>query len=366
MATHGSRLACGALLCGALLCAGLFPGCAGGGSQESGGDAAAGPEAYGTAMQHADAAFKEGDYDEAAVAYQAALTARSDDPRAVTGLGTCELKTRQVLKARELLKDHLTRHPENVAARLVLARALLRQADLPGAAAELNKVLESDPDNLMAHYNLGFIAYRERDFPTALTHLKATLALRPDHPEAHYTLGLTYLAMDQLDDAVAELERAIAIDPNHVGAHFNLAGAAARAGRPDLAAREQKAYADLSGRSKADAERSAQIKAQSLKAVQFLMAQQYPEALREYQILLKDNRDYAPLYNDIGRVQLRLGQRPEALASLKKAVELDPKLSEPHYLLSNLYHELGDDASAERERATFAALETIPEGKSGY
>ena len=371
MADHSLRLPGGALPhrahpCAALLCAGLLLGCAGGGAQQSGGEAAGGPEAYGTAMQHAESAFKEGDYDEAALAYKAALAARADDPQAVAGLGTCELKTRQVVKAEELIKDHLTRHPENVAARLILARALLRQADLPGAAAELNKVLESDRDNLMAHYNLGFIAYRERDLPTALAHLKATIALRPDHPEAHYTLGLTYLAMEKYDDAVSELERAIAIDPKHVGAHFNLAGAAARTGRMDLAARERAAYADLSGRSKAETERSAQIKAQSLKAVQFLMAQQYPEALREYQDLLKDNLDYAPLYNDVGRVQLRLGQRREALESLKKAVDLDPKLSEPHYLLSNLYHDLGDDASAERERSSFAALETIPEGKSGY
>jgi tetratricopeptide (TPR) repeat protein len=365
MNDHSLRPAGAVLVCVALVGAGVLLGCAGGGAQQ-GNESTGGPEAYGTAMQHAESAFKDGDYDEAAVAYKAALAARADDPQAVAGLGTCELKTRQALKAQELIKDHLTRHPENVAARLILARALLRQADLPGAAAELDKVLESDPDNLMAHYNLGFIAYRERDFPTALTHLKATLALRPDHPEAHYTLGLTWLAMEKYDDAVSELERAIAIDPKHVGAHFNLAGAAARAGRADLAVREQKAYAELSGRSKAESERSAKVKAQSLKAVQFLMAQQYPEALREYQAILKDNLDYAPLYNDIGRVQLRLGQRQEALESLKKAIELDPKLSEPHYLLSNLYHDLGDDASAERERSTFAALETIPEGKSGY
>jgi tetratricopeptide (TPR) repeat protein len=317
-------------------------------------------------MQHAEATFKEGDYDEAALAYQAALKARPDDPLAVAGLGTCWLKTRQVIKAQDLIRDHLTRHPDNAAARLILARCLLRQADLGAAATELNAVLKTDPDNLMAHYNLGFLAYRERDFPTALAHLNRTLELRPDHPEAHYTLGLTYMAMDRYDDAVAELQRAIDIDPKHVGAHFNLAAAAARTGRMDLAAREQKAYADLSGRSKSEKERSEQVKAQSLKAVQFLMAQQYPEALREYQVLLKDYPDYAPLYNDIGRVQLKLGQRQDALASLRKAIELDPKLSEPHYLLSNLYHDLGDDASSERERTTFAALETIPEGKSGY
>jgi tetratricopeptide (TPR) repeat protein len=174
------------------------------------------------------------------------------------------------------------------------------------------------------------------------------------------------MALGRYDDAVAALERAIAIDPKHVGAHFNLASAAARAGRMDLAEREQQAYAEISGRSRAEAERAAQVKASSVKAVEFLMAEKFDEALVEYRKLLAENPDYGPLYNDIGRVELKLGRRQDALQSLRRAADLDPKLSEPHYLLSNLYMELGDEASSTRERAIFAALETIPEGKSAY
>jgi len=61
-----------------------------------------------------------------------------------------------------------------------------------------------------------------------------------------------------------------------------------------------------------------------------------------------------------------LSRRDEAFTTLLKAVQLDPKLSDPHYLLAGLYRERGDEPSADRELATFAALETIPEGKSGY
>jgi tetratricopeptide (TPR) repeat protein len=342
-------------------------GCAGGsGDQPHGKAPVASGDSVETALQHAEAAFKDGDYAEAQVAYEAAMAIQPGNPQAVAGLGTCYLKNHQVKKAGELLAGHLRDSPGNTAARLVLARALVRQAQFQEAAIELRRVLEIDPDNLLAHYNLGFIAYRSRDYDAALVHLRRTLELRPDHPEAHYTLGLTYMALERYDDAVASLERAIAIDPKHVGSHFNLASAAARAGRADLAIREQKIYAEISGRSKADAERAEQVKAASLGAVEALMAGKYTEALHEYQKLLAENRDYAPLYNDIGRVQLKLGQRQEALESLRRAAELDPKLSEPHYLLSNLYREMGDEASSSRERALFAALETIPEGKSAY
>jgi len=339
-----------------------------GGSRDQGHDGAvvSSGDTIETALQHAESAFKDGDYVEAEVAYEAALAIQPGHPQAIVGLGTCYLKNRQVRKAQEMLTDDLARNPGNTAARLVLARALVRQARFQEAAVELRRALETDPDNLLAHYNLGFIAYRSRDYDAALLHLNRTLALRPDHPEAHYTLGLTYLALGRYDDAVAALERAIGIDPQHVGAHFNLASAAARAGLPDLAAAEQKVYAEISGRSKAEAERAAQVKAASLKAVEFLMAEEYAAALVEYQRLLGENPDYGPLHNDIGRVQLKLGRRQDALQSLRRAAELDPRLSEPHYLLSNLYMEMGDVASSTRERAIFAALETIPEGKSAY
>ncbi len=324
------------------------------------------PESLQTILTHAESAYRDGDYVEAQGAFEQALKIGPDDPRSVAALGTCYLKNRQIRKAQEMLEAHLARLPGNTAARLVLARVLIRQGELVPAAASLRTALAADPDNLLANYNLGFIAYRLRGYEEALQRLNRTIELRPDHPEAHYTLGLTYLALGRNDEAIKALEKAVAIDPRHVGARFNLANAYARAGRTRDAAEQQKAFADLSGRSKAAAEKEAQIKTRSVKAVQFLLELKYPEALGEYQALAAQYPDHAPLYNEVGRLQMRLGQRQEALASLRKAVELDPRLSEPHYLLASLYREMGDGTSADRELAIFATLETIPEGKSGY
>lgn len=339
-------------------------GCPGGSSQPPAGPAA--EASLEAALAHGASAFKDGDYVEAQAAYEEALRLEPDQAQATAALGTCYLKNRQVRKAHDLLADFLARHPENFAVRLVLARTLIRETDFDAAAVELRRVLTTDPDNLLAHYNLGFMAYRSRRYDEAVEQLQRTIALRPNHPEAHYTLGLTYMAQGRNSDAVAELQKAIEIDPRHVGAHFNLAAAAARAGLQPLAAAEQKEYALLSGRNKAEAEQTAQVKASSLKAVELLMSEDFAGALAEYQKLLQANPGYAPLYNDIGRVQLKLGRRDEAMQSLRRAVELDPRLSEPHYLLANLYRDKGDQEAAGRELAAFTALETIPEGKSGY
>jgi tetratricopeptide (TPR) repeat protein len=96
------------------------------------------------------------------------------------------------------------------------------------------------------------------------------------------------------------------------------------------------------------------------------MENDYEGALEEYMKLKPDYPDYAPLYARIGKLQLQLGRRREALESLQHAVELDPRVREPHYLLSNLYQEMGDAEAAARERQIFATLETIPERRTGY
>jgi tetratricopeptide (TPR) repeat protein len=342
----------------------LGGGCAGGSS--GGKDKVDASEALAAALEHGEAAFKDGEYAEAGKAFEEARRLQPDNQRAVVAGATCFLKTHQVKGAHDLLVDYLGRHPGDVAARLTLARTLLRGADFDAAAVELRKVREADPQNLLALYNLGFIAYRNGQYDEARRLLEEAIRVRPDHPEAHYTLGLVALAQGRSADAVAALKETVRLDPNHVGAHFNLARAATLAGQADLAASEGRAFATLSGKSKAETEKSEQVKAQSLKAVQALMAEDFEGALKEYQALLTRYPDHAPLYNDIGRVQLRLGRRDDALASLRRAAELDPRLSEPHYLLSNLYRERGDQAAAERELQTFATLETIPEGKSGY
>ena len=323
-------------------------------------------ESLQTTLQHADSSFRDGDYGEARKAYEQVLQISPGHPQATANLATCYLKDRAVMKAQELLLAYLAGHPDDPAALMVMARARMRQGELGPAADALRQVLKTHPDFVMAHYNLGFVGYRSRRYDEAEAHLKRALELKPDLPDGHYTLGLTYLALGRYPEAIASLERAVAIDPKHVGARFNLANACARAGRMKEAEKHQAIYAEISGRSKAHQEKETQIKTSSVKAIQFQLDKKYPEALAEYQKLAGSYPDHAPLQSEIGQLQIRLGRRDEAFASLRKAVELDPKLSDPHYLLAGLYRERGEAQAADRELELFAALEAIPEGKSGY
>ncbi len=358
--------ACGRGVAVAFVCAAVL-GCAG--EEREAGQPAPVPsstDSLQTILTHAEASYRDGDYVEAQKAYEQAVQIDPEQSRATANLATCYLKNRLVKKSQDLLQAFLAHHPEDAAARLVLARTLVRQGDLAPAAESLRHVLKTNPDLVMAHYNLGFVAYRSRLYEEAEQHLQTACNLKPDLPDAFYTLGLTYLALKRYPEAIASLEKAAQIDPKHVGARFNLANAYARAGRMQDAEKQQAVYAELSGRSKSQQEKETQIKASSVKAIQFMLDKKYPEALEEYRALSERFPGYAPLDSQIGQILIRLDRRDEAFAALKKAVEIDPKLSDPHYLLAGLYRERGDPQAAERELTTFAALETIPEGKSGY
>ena len=319
-----------------------------------------------TLLAHADGAFRDGDYREAQKTYEEALALAPEDGLVVSRLATCYLKNRVVKKADSVLTDYLSRHPSDQRALLVQARVQIRQGRLEPAAAALRAVLSSDPDSLLALYNLGFIAHRSRRYDEAETHLRRAIQLSPRHPEAHYRLGLTYLAQTRTDEAIAALKQAVEIDPEHVGAHFNLANAFARAGRMREAEEHQSRYAALSGRSEAEVEIRTQIVSLSTVALQHEMNDRFTEALAEYENLAAQFPEHAPLYKEIGRLRMKLGRPQEALAALRRAVELDPRLSDAHYLLAALYRQMGDREAAERELEVFAVLETIPEGKSGY
>lgn len=315
-------------------------------------------------LGHADNAFREGDYREALKAYEEVLRTSPGDRLATANLATCYFRIRKEKKAEALLDEHLEQHPDDVASRLLLARVMIRQGNLERAAEALRAAVAAEPDSLMGRYNLGFVAYRLRLYDESLEQLQRTIELQPNHPEAYYTLGLVLLAQKQVEEAIDALDKAVEIDPKHVRAHFNLATANARAGRMEEAQKHQAIFTELSGLSDRKAVEEQQIKSSSLKAVQYLLDRKYPEALSEYQALVEEHPGYAPLHNAIGMIQMRLGQRAGAMEALQRAASLDPRLSEPHYLMSTLYSEMGDEQAAARERRLYDTLESIPEKPS--
>jgi Flp pilus assembly protein TadD len=67
--------------------------------------------------------------------------------------------------------------------------------------------------------------------------------------------------------------------------------------------------------------------------------------------LLREYPQDAYAWADLGKAQAQLGQNEEAVSSLRKALELDPSMNEPRYVMAIVYRSLGqEDLSKEQMR----------------
>nr|MBS0020344.1 tetratricopeptide repeat protein [Gammaproteobacteria bacterium] len=105
------------------------------------------------------------------------------------------------------------------------------------AAHEFQQVVRLEPDNVPARVGLARALYLIGKEDAARAALEAALAHAPEDAQAHYFLGR--LRQETDSDAAAQIhfEAALAADPQHGGAHFFLANTLMRAGDFALAAR---------------------------------------------------------------------------------------------------------------------------------
>jgi len=276
-----------------------------------------------------------GDLDKAALAYTAAIEAKSDSNNSLLGLAIVYLKKREFEKginAAKLLLAQSPFHPSarhllgklyfasgridaavlelDEAARLApndytvastLAMAYLQQKRLENAKKIFNRMLENLGDSAQLHVFFG-AAYRQTEFfEEAQAEFKRAVALNSRYPRAHYYLGLSYLSQEgrnKSSEAIAEFKAELERDPNHYLSNYLL-------------------------------------------GLVYLNERRLQEAVPhlEKAMRLEPQKPDAPLY--LGQALSLLGREREAVPILKLAIQLtsDPsrnlyQINKAHYLLS--------------------------------
>ena len=207
----------------------------------------------------------------------------------------------------------------------MLHKAELLQQDMHGeeSIALLEQVIAQEP-GLSLYSKLGDWMVREKEYKRAVPVLRKAMEEDRDSPMTHFQLGRAMVKAGDFENGVLELEITEAKLPQLIDAHLLL----------------QMGYTQLN---RAD------------------------DAIRESKIILGFQPDHYPSYLILGRFLDLTGDSDGAIASLKKAVALEPSSPDPHRLLAEVYEHLGRKADAAREQAMAKRLaknSKVPEGNT--
>jgi len=107
------------------------------------------------------------------------------------------------------------------------------------------RVVAIDPTYAAAWNNLGLLLHRMGRYDDAERAYAAALAEDSRCCEAAYNLGSLHEDRGDVEAAIGDYRQALGISPDYADAHFNLAGALARSGRSEEAARHWQRYLEL-------------------------------------------------------------------------------------------------------------------------
>jgi superkiller protein 3 len=183
------------------------------------------------------------------------------------------------------------------------------------ALSDLKAAVREDDTFAKAHYNLAKVYQHMKKWDDAQRHLNRVITLEPKNPTFHYELGKCYQHLNRIDMAKSSYEKALSLNPRLYVVHFRLGTV--------FAALDQPKKADASFR------RAIEINPRFTKAFVSLamlyLNYDYPEpAMQVLQTGVAINDNSAEAQNTLGVSYQFLKQYEKAIASFKKALELQP------------------------------------------
>lgn len=269
-------------------------------------------------QQSARHAMQARQFDVAIQSFQSALSACPADRRLQIALGNAYFMGGHFQQAKDVALEVLRSDPGNAAALEIKANSEYLSGDSGAAIDTFIGLLDRHPENESAAYMLGRIYYQEDSIDQAIGQFERVLRLNAYSYKAYDNLGLCYEAKGDNEKATRYFLTAIKLveknDPDYDTVYADLAELLLKTGDT------QKAF---------DAA-SIAANRNSMSARNFYLG---------------------------GKALDQLGKTKLALNWLQRSAALDPNYPQPLYLLSRIYHKLGEKQKAEEAQKKFIELQ---------
>lgn len=221
-----------------------------------------------------------------------------------------------------------------------------------------NKAVEADPAQADYAFNLGYAYWREQDYPAAVYWLREAVRREPGDSDAHFVLGAALQATGAATEASRERELA-----RRLSAAYEEQG---RSAQPDAVAPDLerlRPYLDPPGARRTDSALMATEQRGQRELVAFHLERgrrfferdSDRDALTELQRAVYLSPYQAEAHLLIGRIHLRAGRIPDAVAAFKIALWSEES-AVAHAALGEAYRQAKDPAGARLEAERALAL----------
>jgi len=180
--------------------------------------------------------------------------------------------------------------------------------------------------------------YNEGDYDQALAVLREGLTIYPNAVELHIGVGYAYHAREEYAWARRAFEEALVLDPEHEDALAGLAETLLKFGQRDAAMRSFQRTLELGYSDDLD------LMLQIGRAL--FREDMVDEAKEFFDIGAQNNPDNPDAVACVGYAEHRLGDHDSAIATLRKALRLDPEQSEARIYLGNILYDQGEYEAA--------------------
>lgn len=295
-----------------------------------------------------DGARKRGAFREAVDHYKKCLVYHPGNNYALFGLADCYKALNQYQKAIEIWEQYLLHDNKNITVLTRVADAYRKVRDFRKSKAIYLRVLEMETDNPYALIGLGHLHYDFKEYKDALGYWQRMVDLQGDDVDIRVltSIGNCYRKLKQFELGVPYFEKALGKEPENFYALFGLADCYRGTGTPQRSLDYWNRILAKDGRNKVILTRAGDA---------YRSMEDYDKAAEYYERALNIEFDvYAVL--GLAVVARMQGKHQDAIVSLRKLIQNDPKNYRLYLELAQCHVAAGDRSKALEALSDFQRL----------